>query len=63
MSCCGSAHYNAYCLCDSALLADNTAHIFLCNMKMIIYYALLIRFVNLNGNGIGVINKAFGNRF
>ena len=52
------AHNNSDCLCDSALLTDNSAHIAFSYVKVI--NACVIS-INSNGDLIGIFYQALGN--
>ena len=56
-----SAHDNANCLCNAALLADNAAHIILCNVQMIHDGTVLAGIVHSYSNCVLVLYKAPGN--
>ena len=60
---CSRTHNDSYCLCDSALLADNSADIVLGDAEMINGDAVLIYFVNRDAYFVGILDKAFCKTF
>ena len=60
---CGRTHNNPDGLCDTSLLADNSAHIAGSDMKVVNNDAFFIRFVNIDRNLRRFIDQSLYNGY